>query len=296
MKYIRRGEEGVRASDLGPSENQAILPKAVHRWIRIRWSFKLTHTPSEDHKSMQGFQYRKQQESTTANVDGKQLKTLKLWKTWPVMAGNKGKLWPYINTARNNWVQPSLWQKWAPFGGKQREDDWTVTDVSTFWRGKAGSTLPQREITGHCRHCDEREHVLAGNSTKPRLYIAAGNNSGSCDCISWQEMVGNDWNCEGRGQYSGNQWEAMTVTTGSRGGLSTSWRETTEKLWLYIFMAGANGTVWLYASKVVKDTLRYGGKIQRMWLFFTAGNNWKLSRSRHVMTGKHGYISPHQHL
>ena len=24
MKYIRRGEEGVRASDLGPSENQAI--------------------------------------------------------------------------------------------------------------------------------------------------------------------------------------------------------------------------------------------------------------------------------
>ena len=23
MKYIRRGEEGVRASDLGPSENQA---------------------------------------------------------------------------------------------------------------------------------------------------------------------------------------------------------------------------------------------------------------------------------
>ena len=24
MKYIRRGEEGVRASDIGPSENQAI--------------------------------------------------------------------------------------------------------------------------------------------------------------------------------------------------------------------------------------------------------------------------------
>ena len=26
MKYIRRGEEGVRASDLGPSENQAKFP------------------------------------------------------------------------------------------------------------------------------------------------------------------------------------------------------------------------------------------------------------------------------
>ena len=31
MKYIRRGEEGVRASDLGPSENQAILEWACVR-------------------------------------------------------------------------------------------------------------------------------------------------------------------------------------------------------------------------------------------------------------------------
>ena len=30
MKYIRRGEEGVRASDLGPSENQANKTSANH--------------------------------------------------------------------------------------------------------------------------------------------------------------------------------------------------------------------------------------------------------------------------
>ena len=29
MKYIRRGEEGVRASDLGPSENQARWPAVL---------------------------------------------------------------------------------------------------------------------------------------------------------------------------------------------------------------------------------------------------------------------------
>ena len=29
MKYIRRGEEGVRVSDIGPSENQATTAKDV---------------------------------------------------------------------------------------------------------------------------------------------------------------------------------------------------------------------------------------------------------------------------
>ena len=29
VRYIRRGEEGVRASDLGPSENQATVVQAI---------------------------------------------------------------------------------------------------------------------------------------------------------------------------------------------------------------------------------------------------------------------------
>ena len=33
MKYIRRGEEGVRASDLGPSENQASCLQALSQTV-----------------------------------------------------------------------------------------------------------------------------------------------------------------------------------------------------------------------------------------------------------------------
>ena len=35
MKYIRRGEEGVRASDLGPSENQATLFTSKEAFFRL---------------------------------------------------------------------------------------------------------------------------------------------------------------------------------------------------------------------------------------------------------------------
>ena len=35
MKYIRRGEEGVRASDLGPSENQATERREMS-WLNIQ--------------------------------------------------------------------------------------------------------------------------------------------------------------------------------------------------------------------------------------------------------------------
>ena len=36
VRYIRRGEEGVRASDLGPSENQAKIPAAIYVFTRKR--------------------------------------------------------------------------------------------------------------------------------------------------------------------------------------------------------------------------------------------------------------------
>ena len=35
VRYIRRGEEGVRASDLGPSENQASLKCIATEWLLV---------------------------------------------------------------------------------------------------------------------------------------------------------------------------------------------------------------------------------------------------------------------
>ena len=35
VRYIRRGEEGVRASDFGPSENQASYTMNGHRTVRF---------------------------------------------------------------------------------------------------------------------------------------------------------------------------------------------------------------------------------------------------------------------
>ena len=37
VRYIRRGEEGVRASDLGPSENQAILWHNIFIYCQINY-------------------------------------------------------------------------------------------------------------------------------------------------------------------------------------------------------------------------------------------------------------------